>query len=651
VNKKSLILLTVLILSQNSFSKENEPFFKRTQYSNQALLKGINYNKWLYRISSLGTSWNGPESALQKIRERAASNQTEARDLLLQLSKVLESKKPAGVYVTFLYSDLLELAQKESPYTIDFVMKLFNLNKYTQEEKNDVHKAFENFITLNLNAPKVDQNTNLSDLDTLVSFYLTRENYDSKTLSNLIDHIADTNLNEYKISLAKKVFEMPLNRLTFSNKELTYHSKYFLTQREKLLNSLSKEDRYQIALDNMNKFELPKNNSQAYFEIKKLEYDMQVIQNIGGIEAIKQFSNIIQQMAALLNKIDKDISSSLVNTFTSYGFKPSSFRSGGGSSTYKSSGYSSNTVIGYLSNIELYKNSESEFRNTLITSANICYDALIENDENVINFCAKEYLIRLASLEVPNRSKVLVTNSFLGLLSKYQRYTDVENFETNCAEYYPEESLSNLQNDLDKMGEINFTVPTKTNEGYEGHETSYQERNSLFDRFEVESLSIRTCGNVRGSHLQRIYDEFIYLEQEKKLVFCKDKTKHKFFGISDSSREHLDTDQIRYLLEILKENTSEDSNSNITSIDEITNILNRYENELPYSYTHKYELRQRSSFLSGKRLNTISIKACIKEPSVKNCHTLDDNEISCDEKGMYKSTLNTKSGVIDLNSL
>lgn len=94
---KGIIICLVIYTAPAFADNSNAPLrniFPRTEFSNEALLNGINYNVWWYRAFSVGTSWNGPENAISKIEERSDRSSQDAQQLLLSLSAILKMRHP-----------------------------------------------------------------------------------------------------------------------------------------------------------------------------------------------------------------------------------------------------------------------------------------------------------------------------------------------------------------------------------------------------------------------------------------------------------------------------------------------------------------------------------------------------------------------------
>lgn len=343
-------VLVILLFGAGSVNAEDSSaplsnILNRTEYTNKGLLKGINYNVWWYRAFSLGTSWNRPENMISKINARSERSDQDAQELLIELSGILKDASPAGEYVTDLYRRLLSKSQNTAPIPTDIIRAILNdrgiLNGSI--DFNDLNIQLLDFISKEMKpiALNLVDNEDIIVLDKVLNIYLGMGDFTSyQTLEGLLNLVTESTSREQKINVAEKIMRIQVGPLYYSNKEseITQRTINLLRLRRNIITSLPPETQISIATQAIQNTSFSGNNTTAYFNFKKIEHDILLLEDLGAKDSLMLLAEKIEDAVKLLERMDRDISNRLARIAVSTGYRSS------GTSGYISSGYSTGSV-------------------------------------------------------------------------------------------------------------------------------------------------------------------------------------------------------------------------------------------------------------------------------------------------------------------
>ena len=480
MKKLGLIFLVLSMSCSVVFAEEGQPILSRAEYTNEGLLKGINYNVWLYRLASFGTSWNdGPKNNIQSIKERAQSSQKNSEELLLGLSKILKNEEPAGSYVVRLFMDLMDITQKHGPLSPRVVKALLSDRGYSSEEEDslrtmdlkEVDAAVFVFLSDNHNLAKY----NLSDIfhfmtfDLLLDFYLSGfSNFNPDVFDEMIKQVISSSNEKIKIYFSNRLYEIAPNSKYFTRRgsELTSVAKTIIALRSRILNSLDPRTRLSIATEKVQAYVLSNDSYEAYFNYKKLESDLLIIERLGGKEALLALSDKIRQIVDLLESIDKEISTELARISMTSGYTSGATKSFISSSYISGSGaVSSRQASGALKSLKILRNNSfEELIDTTEAALSMCEFAVKNDDEEVLKACANDLVATFLAVSQDNDTRSDIRNyldqAALKVLDLAADYFNPKFFQTSCEEIDLEKIWNRVGSEIKAIEELRVRIPT-----------------------------------------------------------------------------------------------------------------------------------------------------------------------------------------------
>lgn len=698
-----IFMLAVLFNSSLALAQDDsaplEYIFPRTEYTNAGLLNGINYNVWWYRAFSLGTSWDGPEETLSQIRSRADRSSEDAEELLIELSKILKDEEPAGTYIVELYELLLNKAQKNEPMKISTFETVIsdrgffvNSNDVTTfDYTKTINKELVDFILKDLKLPLLSlrETHDLEVFNKILEIYLhsnINTNIKRDNLTEMINLVIQSDSEDLKTITANKIFSIKRNQIYFSNynSEITHRAAFVLNLRKNILDSLSKEKRKEIVLDKIKSFRIT-NTYDSYFNYKKIEHDLLILEQIGGQEALMLVADIIEQIVNLLESIDKSISNNLSRISHSVGYSSRSSSNYIGSSySSGSGGVSSQDAARTLRSLRLLRgNTVRELQESIEMAIAMCDKALENNDILVLETCANDLVTRFMTVSsesgTPNDAKQILNRAVESILSKTSEYFKPEHFTTTCTEIDLEKGASDTQEALKEIEGLKVRIPTR----YE-FQTSYGVSNSDVTHFmfvdctKPEYAVLHTPRNMTYSHLYESYTLVnVFFLDSTTIASCINPTESQSSDITPHTSgiyNYYNGNQItlqsaklhNYLVEVnLKysetlsflqkheydereyDDTSPD-NSQLTEDEEVfsaffTSKDGNYRQSNPVSSLGNL-LRHDSDLYSGKLLPTLQKKICLAHNVDGNINCEEDgDEITCKDHSLFKVTFSPKN--------
>jgi hypothetical protein len=472
------ILCLAIFSSVAHADNSNAPLknkFPRTEFSNEALLQGINYNVWWYRAFSVGTSWNGPEKAISKIEERADKSPQDAQQLLLGLSAILKNEAPAGEHVVSLYGSLLKKSQKQSSMLMSTLSQVFSDRGWSQEttqesqfnQNDSVNRKLLDFIAQDLRLPSLRDSRHLNAHNTLLSIYINfGDRTATKNLESMIIQISKSNNEKLKVDISEKLFDlMTMNSLYFQSTEITSVAAGIIELRRTLLSSINSVKRRELVTHRIEAYQVSNDVYLSYFNFKKIEVDLAILEELGGVEALNAYSQKIRQMVELIERIDRRISEATARISRSVGYVPRS-AIGGIMRSYQSGEVTlsnSRDTAEVIRLIDLRTNTERETRELIDSIKQVCYKASQRSDEVVLRSCANSVIENLLIARKEARSdsslRYYLSEAISYIFNISGKYFNPSNFNTSCFEDNLEKAVNDTTAALKTILNLKVRLP------------------------------------------------------------------------------------------------------------------------------------------------------------------------------------------------